>query len=288
MTSEVYQVDFEPPTVPVSVVIPVWRGGDLMEQAIASAFHQTARPQEAILVDDASDDDTVSRIERLQAQYPAGWLNLIRQPSNLGPASARNRGWDAAGGKYLAFLDADDFWHPQKIEFQVAQFYKDADLSLTGVPVCHIKSLEPKKKDDLESARIRRVTFQAQLFRNRFATSGVMLSRNLRSRFVERTFHSEDSLLWSTIIGEGYKAQVCDVALAANRKTPFGESGLSANLRAMYRGQKHNHQALYSAGLIGKPRKVALDGWSWMRHVLRHLRVQARSNHAGLIGLRME
>jgi glycosyltransferase involved in cell wall biosynthesis len=97
----------------VSVVIPTYNYGRYIGQAIDSALAQTYRPCEIIVVDDGSTDNT--------SEVLSGYGNKIRaftQP-NGGPASARNRGIQCVQGEFIAFLDADDFWLPHKLERQL-------------------------------------------------------------------------------------------------------------------------------------------------------------------------
>ena len=99
----------------VSVVIPTFNRRQLLPQAIDSVFTQTLRPREIIVVDDGSTDDT----GRLFRDTYEGRVSYYRQ-SNQGVSAARNLGARRASGKYLAFLDSDDSWVPEKLERQVA------------------------------------------------------------------------------------------------------------------------------------------------------------------------
>ena len=100
----------------VSVIIPALNAGRTIAAALGSVFEQTYRHMEVIVVDDGSSDDT--------AQKVAAWgdrVTYFKQP-NAGPGSARNAGIARSTGDFIAFLDADDFWLPTKIERQVAYF----------------------------------------------------------------------------------------------------------------------------------------------------------------------
>jgi glycosyltransferase involved in cell wall biosynthesis len=103
----------------VSAIIPVFNGAATVAEAIDSALSQTFRDLEIIVVDDGSTDATPQVLQRY-----ADYLKVIRQPKR-GIAAARNRGVAAASGEYLAFLDCDDTWRPQRIERAVAAL--DAD-----------------------------------------------------------------------------------------------------------------------------------------------------------------
>ncbi len=97
----------------VSVIIPTYNSRRFLEVAIDSVEAQTYRDFEIIVVDDGSTDDTAEWAER-----NAGRLHYYHQ-ENARQAVARNRGAELARGKYLAFLDADDLWLPEKLDIQV-------------------------------------------------------------------------------------------------------------------------------------------------------------------------
>jgi glycosyltransferase involved in cell wall biosynthesis len=100
----------------VSVVIPTYNHEQFIGQALESVFSQTFRDFELIVVNDGSPDDTE---EVLRPHIESGKIQYIRQ-ENQGVAAARNRGAAEARGEYLAFLDDDDCWPPDKLEWQVA------------------------------------------------------------------------------------------------------------------------------------------------------------------------
>jgi glycosyltransferase involved in cell wall biosynthesis len=115
----------------VSVVIPVFNAAALIATALQSVFSQTFSDFEVIVVDDGSEDHGELRA----ALEPwAARITYLRQ-SNQGPASARNTGIAHATGRFVAFLDADDEWRPQKLARQVAYFaqYPETGLLHTGV-----------------------------------------------------------------------------------------------------------------------------------------------------------
>jgi glycosyltransferase involved in cell wall biosynthesis len=100
----------------VSVIIPTYNCARYLPEAIDSALAQTYRDFEIIVVDDGSTDNTQEVLARYGDQ-----IRVIRQ-SNQGRGAARNTGILAARGEYIAFLDADDLWVPQKLERQVPLF----------------------------------------------------------------------------------------------------------------------------------------------------------------------
>ncbi len=96
----------------ISVVIPTYNRNLLVRRAIDSVLAQRLQPDEIIVVDDGSDDDTVASLQGYKQR-----ITLIVQ-KNSGVSAARNRGIAAARGAWIAFLDSDDTWHPQKLLLQ--------------------------------------------------------------------------------------------------------------------------------------------------------------------------
>jgi glycosyltransferase involved in cell wall biosynthesis len=107
----------------VSVVIPGYNCGPFIGAALDSVFRQSYRPIEVIVVDDGSSDSTADVIHSYRE------VHYLRQ-SNRGPSAARNTGIGAAEGTYVAFLDADDLWMPEKLAEQVALLEAQPDAVL--------------------------------------------------------------------------------------------------------------------------------------------------------------
>ncbi|MGI8927592.1 MAG: glycosyltransferase family 2 protein [Tepidiformaceae bacterium] len=101
-----------PATASVSVVIPVYNGERFLAEAIESACWQTHRPKETIVVDDGSTDGSAA----ITRAWPG--VRCISQ-ANAGLATARNTGIEAASGDFVALLDADDIWTPDKLALQL-------------------------------------------------------------------------------------------------------------------------------------------------------------------------
>ncbi len=98
----------------VSVVIPAYNAAAFLAETLASVFAQTVPPAEIIVVDDGSTDDTAGIARNLGA--------TVISRANGGISAARNTGVRAARSEYLALLDADDLWMPEKLEVQLAAF----------------------------------------------------------------------------------------------------------------------------------------------------------------------
>ncbi|MCS0627729.1 glycosyltransferase family 2 protein [Telluria mixta] len=101
----------------VTVVIPTFNRKELIFQALDSVAKQTCLPLEVIVVDDCSSDGTVEALRAAHFPFP---VLVVAQATNQGPAAARNAGILKASGRYVAFLDSDDVWLPEKLEQQLA------------------------------------------------------------------------------------------------------------------------------------------------------------------------
>ncbi len=116
----------------VSVVIPAFNASNTLQETLLSVSAQTYRNLEIIVVDDGSDDDTASIVRAYGAIDPR--VRLIQKP-NGGVASARNAGTEASAAEYVAFIDADDIWHPTKIAKQMALLTAHGDdMALVYTP----------------------------------------------------------------------------------------------------------------------------------------------------------
>ncbi|MFM8955826.1 MAG: glycosyltransferase family 2 protein, partial [Actinomycetota bacterium] len=104
----------------VAAVIPTFNSEKVVVRALDSVVNQSVRPREIIVVDDASTDGTVEVVRKFAEQHTE--VELIVNERNLGPGPTRNKGWSLAKSDFVAFLDADDSWHPQKIERQLKFF----------------------------------------------------------------------------------------------------------------------------------------------------------------------
>lgn len=102
----------------VSVVIPAYNRAHTLPRAIRSVFTQTFGEWEIIVVDDASSDQT----DQVIKEFSDGRVRYIRHQQNRGPSAARNTGIRAARGVYVAFLDSDDEWLPEKLAYDVSLF----------------------------------------------------------------------------------------------------------------------------------------------------------------------
>lgn len=119
----------EIPTQPlqlVSVIIPCFNSKSTLHKSVDSVLAQTYKAYEIILVDDASTDGTAALVSSLASAT----IKAVVLAKNSGAAAARNAGILQAKGKYIAFLDSDDTWHPEKLAKQVSQFEQNPHCAI--------------------------------------------------------------------------------------------------------------------------------------------------------------
>ncbi len=146
-----------PPTV--SVVIPVYNRAGIIPRAIKSVLAQRLPDWELIVVDDGSTDETCDVVCR----FEDGRIRLIREPKNGGQASARNTGIGSARGKYVALLDSDDEWLPEKLAADVRAFETGGDS--VGLVYCGKRLVGP----DNELLLVRMPTIRGRIYKDLLA-----------------------------------------------------------------------------------------------------------------------
>lgn len=269
-------LNFMPKRARLSVIIPCYRCVDTIDRAVTSIARQTMLPAEVVLVDDCSGDDTLVALYRVQASYPKGWIHVIALSENAGPGTARNVGWEASTQPYVAFLDSDDSWHPQKVEVQYGWMQLNPEIALTGHDSQQVDDEEAfyeyeySPKDHLGFYAVSK---KQLLLANRFPTRSVMLRRDIRHRFADGKRYCEDYQLWVEISCAGLKCYRSNLPLAYFYKAAYGEAGLSASLWRMEKGELGAYLAIFKQGYIGLIEVALLSIWSLARYVRRFVRV---------------
>ena len=264
-------------TVPVSVVIPCYRCTQTIERAVASVAAQTALPLELILVDDGSADETRSVLDELRKRHAPGWIKLVFLDRNAGVASARNAGWEVAAGRYIAFLDADDSWHPRKLQLQYAFMLSEPDVAVCGHGHHQVANIP----ESMVSGKpvFRKLPALYVLLKNPFITPSFMMRSDLPIRFLSGRRHMEDHLFLMRVAAAGLRIAKARMPLAFIYKNIFGDAGLSADLWIMQRRELENYDILRHEGRISFAAGIFLKTYSWLKFLRRYLIVIARKLH---------
>lgn len=193
----------------VTVIMPAYNAARFLEAAISSVQAQTMEDWELLVIDDGSSDESCQIAEAFAQKDPR--ICFLPNPKNMGVSATRNRGIELAKGTYIAFLDSDDVWHPEKLQMQLEAMEK------SGAGICYTSYaiVDEHGKKSKESYLVpAQVDFAGLLKENVMGCSTVMLRAELleNERFGE-TYYHEDYVLWLTLLQKQVKAVGCTQVL---------------------------------------------------------------------------
>lgn len=216
----------------VSVILPVYNGKKFLSEAIESVIAQTYSDWEIIAVNDGSTDASLEILRKYEQQLPSK-INVINQ-ENYGISIARNRAIASAKGEYIAFLDCDDLWLPNKLKKQVDFLDSNSEIGLLYSD-CYVLDSNSNMKEDIYSLRTKPRKgniFHILLYNNFIPTSTVIVRRGVLKEiglFNPRYKISQDYDLWLRI-AETYPVDFLNEPLAKYR---FRHEGISRNVELM-------------------------------------------------------
>lgn len=225
----------------VSVIIPMHNSSKHIKQCLESVINQTYNNLEIIVVDDASEDNSISVVNDLKQYYnllenPISnnntssenvnkSLKLIKLPQNLGAAKARNKGIEEATGDYICFLDADDYWTLDKIEKQVKFMEENNYTFIYG----NYEFLKPDGKTTIANVPTN-LKYNQALKNTAIFTSTVMFNMNKLTKkdiYMPDIRKGQDTATWWQVLKKGITAYGMQEVLVTYR---VGEgSSLSSN-----------------------------------------------------------
>jgi teichuronic acid biosynthesis glycosyltransferase TuaG len=208
----------------VSIITPAYNAARVIGETIASVQAQTWPHWELLIAEDCGPDRTRDIVREFARRDER--VRLIEPTSNGGPAAARNHALAAAEGSWLAFLDSDDLWLPEKLQRQLAfhQGHKDAVLSFTG--------FRRISADGSKTGRFipvpPRMNYRQVLGNTAIATSTVLVDRRLSGEFrMQRTYY-DDFACWLALLKYGGTAvglnedlmryRVMDASVSRNKR----------------------------------------------------------------------
>lgn len=159
----------------ISTIIPAYNCADHIRETIESVFSQTVKDMELIVVDDGSADKTGDVLQSFGSK-----LRHIRHKENRGPSAARNSGVKESKGEYIAFLDHDDVWLPDKIEEQLKLFEKNKDLGLVYSNFYYVDMAGAQMGELFDNIKPHRgLVFEKLIMSNFIPTSSVMVRKKV-------------------------------------------------------------------------------------------------------------
>ena len=227
--------------MPVSVVIPCFNAEKYIQKTIDSIANQTQMPVEIICVDDCSSDGTKKNLEDLAKTLP---LRVLQTPKNSGPAAARNLGWRNARSEWIAFMDSDDLWSPEKIDI-CSQRLHEADV------ISHWEILDDGKSQRVlrHSPRRRDILKSLLLDANFLSPSAVLVRRTWLEKvggFNEspELITAEDFDLWILLAKSGAKFKFLEEPLGKYILHANNSTGSIARHRNAILKVLENHKSL--------------------------------------------
>jgi len=234
----------------VSVVIPCYNAIGTLKRSLDSVENQSEQPLEIIIVDDGSDEPIAPTVELWRASISIP-ITLICQ-SNSGAPAARNAGIKIAQGRYIAFLDADDIWLPNKLKIQYAIMQAN-NFTLTGhgydFQASQLKAKQTQDHQDSSSVRVKTIKKWRFAYGNAFFTPTVMVLKEGFSGFDNRFRRVDDYKAWVTHFRFKRFAYI-DKVLASGFKPAMGNSGLTENVDQMHRSYLDVLKSLLREGKI--------------------------------------
>jgi len=209
----------------VSVITPNYNGEHFLRRVVESVLRQSYL-LEHIIVDDCSSDHSWSILLEMAKEYP--WLKPVRLEKNSGPVVARNRAIELAQGRFLAFLDVDDFWLPNKLSTQI-QFMLDNSCSLSFSDYRFVT--EDGRRIGRRLQGFNSVGWHLHHMTRYLGCLTIVLDRNKISNFsfpdLKTARRAEDFLAWSNCIKQSGSALRCPYDLARYSIVPKSRSSVT-------------------------------------------------------------
>lgn len=232
----------------ISVVIPLFNSKETYINCITSVIDQTINPEnlEIILVDDCSfDKKYIQNIPKIFTNTNISY-KIIEHKENKGVGAARNTGIIHSKGKYIALLDSDDKWMPDKLEKQLAIFNNYEDIIMVGtlstMPESIIPPFTNKRLKELN------ISIKQQLLKNYFQPSTVLIKSDVFNHFGwPNRRYAEEGDVFLRLFDFGKLYLINEILVDySNGKKGFGVSGLSSNIHKTQKEEIKNIQSVYA------------------------------------------
>ncbi|OLO42334.1 glycosyl transferase [Alkalihalophilus pseudofirmus] len=206
----------------ISVITPAYNSEKFIRETIESVLAQTYTNWEMIIVDDCSSDSTTEIIKQYEEQDER--LTLIQLKENSGPAVARNTAINNAKGRYLAFLDSDDQWVPEKLERQLT-FMQEREIAFSFTQ--YFKINEEGEETGMVESIPEKVSYNQLLKNNVIGCLTVMIDTEMTGKIEMVNIRTrQDYVLWLTLCKRGFIAYGLQEVLAKYR---IVENSVSSN-----------------------------------------------------------
>ena len=247
----------------VTVIIPVYNNESIIESLKSKISFLNDNFSQIVIVDDCSQDNVFLNLSKFISEKKLVNVEIYKNEKNMGPSYSRNVGLRLAKGEYIAFLDSDDEWHPQKIDIQVEAMQKyNVKISGTVHKVISYDELDDEKKINYSEDNVPYIDIKWPkiLFISPFATPSVVIHRDIKGYlFDDALRYSEDYDLWKRITykHKGIKIQL-PLTFTFKHDYISNEKTLSTNLKEMQRGVEVGFKKLLDIEGIGFGNKILI------------------------------
>jgi glycosyltransferase involved in cell wall biosynthesis len=250
----------------ISIIIPSYNSEKSICRALNSIINQTYNNFEIIIVDDGSTDNTKELIKSFLENKTVQYTYIYQK--NSGPSSARNNGVINAKGEYIAFLDSDDEWHPQKLEIQI-KVIEENNLTFLA-STYQYDEFEDKNLN--KQINLKCFSFNQLLIKTQFSTPGIIIKKDLFLKlggFDHNMKYAEDNDLWLRLSLHTKLCMIREPKLVRLHKNAYGESGLSGNMFAMFKGELYLLKKLWQNKSFGIVKYLFLNFFTSIKFIRR-------------------
>lgn len=208
----------------VSIIMPCYNSSKYISQTIESVIAQSYTNWELLITDDCSTDNSRNIVEEFSKSDHR--IRLLRLEKNSGAGPARNNSIKEAKGRYIAFLDSDDLWKPEKLTKQL-EFMK---INKYQFVTCQTEVVDGENKLIGFSKRKKRVSYTSTLIVNYIGTSSVLYdTKDIGKFYMKPIRHSQDWVLWLDILKATKRAYCLNEPLSVYRSTSTSLSSKKSN-----------------------------------------------------------
>lgn len=244
----------------VSVITPAYNCAQYIEDCIESVLKQTYSNWEMIIVNDKSTDNTQEVIEKYISQDSR--IKLYNQEVNTGAAVARNKAIQLSKGRFIAFLDSDDKWKPDKLEKQIPFMLENKyAFTFTSYEIMN-DNKENKKKIFRAPSEI---TYKQYLKNTIIGCLTVVMDKEILGEIKVEVGHLEDVLTWMSYLKKGHTAYGLDENLAEYRVV---QNSVSSN---KFKNAKRYYLCLRNEQQLSMPNSIYCQVWYMLNAIKKRM-----------------
>lgn len=263
----------------LSIIIPVYNSSKTIVECLSSVIEQNnfELEKEIIIINDGSTDNSEVLIKEFIANHPEVIIKY-KYKENGGVSRARNLGIQLSSGTWIAFLDSDDRWLPDKLSAQFEIIHSSTfNIDFIGCARNNeVLNILGNKITSLHKASV--IELLIKMFPQ---TSTAIVRRELLIQvgcYDESMSHAEDGDLWVRLCQSGdFYYMPESLVVTGDGKLNYGESGLSSNLLAMHKGTLRTIDKLVSSNAISRPKAVMFKVFYFLKYIRRIVTVYLRT-----------